>query len=133
MGFIEPLSLMAGSSWQWPIRHQRSVISDLPQQGTFPLFPYPCSLFSAYPQDSVADWIIVSKIVRVKSFVAQLEEVVRLPHRSPRPRSPIPQTVPTAHWPHMENFEEVNAYIRDWLTRNFHPEASNLGRAGDEL
>lgn len=82
------------------------------------LFDINVPSLAIYPsEDSVADWIIVSKIVRAKSFVAQLEEV----------------TVPTAHWPHMERSEEVNTHIRDWLTRNFPPEAGNFGRAGDEL
>jgi len=71
-----------------------------------------------YPsKDSVADWSVVSKIAKSKMFVPQLEEV----------------SIPAAHYPHMERPEEVNAYLRDWLTRIFPYSAGTFKKAEDEL
>jgi len=33
----------------------------------------------------------------------------------------------------MERPEEVNAFLRDWLTRTFPPSAGAFKKAGDEL
>jgi len=71
-----------------------------------------------YPsKDSVADWTAASKMVKSKSFVPRLEEI----------------SIPTAHWPHMESPEEVNGYLRDWLTSNFPSSVGTLRKAKDEL
>jgi len=71
-----------------------------------------------YPsKDSVADWSVVSQIAKSKSFVPRLEEV----------------SIQTAHCPHMERPEQVNAHLGDWLTRTFTSNAGTFKRAQDEL
>jgi len=91
-------------SWQVP--HDSSVFGvNVPSLAIYP------------SKDSVADWTTVSKIVKSMSFVPQLEEV----------------SIPTAHWPHMERPEEVNGYLRDWLTRNFPTSTGTFRKAEDEL
>lgn len=83
----------------WQVAHDSGVFTvDLPALAIYP------------SKDDVADWTVISKMAKSKLFVPQLEEV----------------TVPAAHWPHMERPEEVNGYLRDWLTRNFPPSVSTF-------
>lgn len=82
--------------------HDSGVFNiDVPSLAIYPskVSPLPCylsGLSNTRIQDSVADWAIVSKIVKSKSFVSQLEEVVRSSHHSCHP----PSCLPSSFQPH---------------------------------